>query len=109
MVLMAADERLTDTVEEDLANAALILASDIADGSNPCRDDEFIEVSAQGALHRRRDDRMEIRFAGESEDGTFETCRRTPKMSAYWMKTGSDRRTVRTMRLTRSEHRDFFI
>jgi hypothetical protein len=33
MVLMAADQRLTDTVEEDLANAALILASDIADGS----------------------------------------------------------------------------
>jgi hypothetical protein len=104
MVLTAADQRLTDTVEEDLANAALILASDIADGSNPRRDDEFIEVSAQGALHRRRDDRMEIRFAGESD----ETCRRTPKMSAYW-KTGSDRRTVRTTRLTRSEHRDFFI
>jgi hypothetical protein len=101
MVLMAADQRLTDTVEKDLANAALIL--------DTCRDDEFIEVSARGALHRRRDDRMEIRFAGESEDGTFETCRRTPKMSAYWMKTGSDRRTVRTTRLTRSEHRDFFI
>ena len=30
---MAADQRLTDTVEKDLANAALILASDIADGS----------------------------------------------------------------------------
>ena len=108
MVLMAADQRLTDTVEKDLANAALILASDIADVVDPCRDDEFIEVSARGALNRRRD-RMEIRFAGESEDGTFETCRRTPKMSAYWMKTGSDRRTVRTTRLTRSEHRDFFI
>jgi len=33
MILMAADQRLTDTVEKDLANAALILASDIADGS----------------------------------------------------------------------------
>ena len=33
MVLTAADQRLTDTVEKDLANAALILASDIADGS----------------------------------------------------------------------------
>ena len=65
MVLMAADQRLTDTVEKDLANAALILASDIADVVDPCRDDEFIEVSARGALHRRRD-RMEIRFAGES-------------------------------------------
>jgi hypothetical protein len=30
-------------------------------------------VSARGALYRRRDDRMEIRFAGESEDGTFRT------------------------------------
>jgi hypothetical protein len=29
--LTAADQRLTDTVEKDLANAALILASDIAD------------------------------------------------------------------------------
>jgi hypothetical protein len=44
MVLTAADQRLTDTVEEkDLANAALIFASrTIVD---PCRDDEFIEVS----------------------------------------------------------------
>jgi len=31
MVLTAADQRLTDTVEKDLANAALILASGIAD------------------------------------------------------------------------------
>jgi hypothetical protein len=28
----AANQRSTDTVEKDLANAALILASDIADG-----------------------------------------------------------------------------
>jgi hypothetical protein len=33
MVLTAADQRLTDTVEKDAANAALILASDIADGT----------------------------------------------------------------------------
>jgi hypothetical protein len=32
MILTAADQRLIDTVEKDLANAALILASDIADG-----------------------------------------------------------------------------
>ena len=44
---------------------------------------------------------MEIRFAGESEDGTFETCRRTPKMSAYWMKTGSGWPTVKVPRMTR--------
>jgi hypothetical protein len=75
MVLMAADQRLTDTVEKDLANAALILASDIADG---------IEVSARGALYRRRDDRMEIRFAGESEDGTFRTYGTGLMMSADW-------------------------
>jgi hypothetical protein len=33
MALTAADQRLTDIVEKDLANAALISASDVADGS----------------------------------------------------------------------------
>jgi hypothetical protein len=39
--LTAADQRLTDT--EDPANAAPILASRTV--VDPCRDDEFIEVS----------------------------------------------------------------
>jgi hypothetical protein len=44
------DQQLYDidggrSVEKDLANAALILASDIAGGGSGCRDDEFIEVS----------------------------------------------------------------
>jgi hypothetical protein len=32
MALTAADRRLTDIVEKDLANAALISASEVADG-----------------------------------------------------------------------------
>jgi hypothetical protein len=44
------DQQLYDidggrSVEKDLANAALILASHIAGGGSGCRDDEFIEVS----------------------------------------------------------------
>jgi hypothetical protein len=84
MVLMAADQRLTDTVEKDLANAALIWHQTSRTVVDPCRDDEFIEVSARGARHRRRDDRMEIRFAGESEDGTFRTYGTGLMMSADW-------------------------
>jgi hypothetical protein len=76
MVLTAADQRLTDTVEKDLANAALILASGIAEA-------EMNSSSvARGALHRRRDDRIEIRFAGESEDGTKRTWRSGHEMFA---------------------------
>jgi hypothetical protein len=35
-----------------------------------------------------------------SVDGTFETCRVTPAMSANQGKTGSERRTVKVTRLT---------
>src|SRR5438874_303385 len=41
---------------------------------------------------------------GRSAPGTFETCRPTLKMSAYRTKTGSDRCTVRTTRMTRNGH-----
>jgi hypothetical protein len=45
MALTAADQRLTDIVEKDLANAALISASTSRTVVDPCRNDEFIEVS----------------------------------------------------------------
>jgi hypothetical protein len=49
MVLTAADQRLTDTVEKDLAKQRRFWRQTSRTVVDPCRDGEFIEVSP-GAL-----------------------------------------------------------